>query len=320
MQKGNDYEKSPFSIKKYGGAVSNKNTIAYHPTKEFKKELESFFVDVFGDDISKNDAMDIIVKDYFYRYSYKSKGYYGKTLIALISKRDLDEMYERNNEYYLRIVPITVVDRYASNPYGIGNGDLVNADIVDSFEDFGALIYYTSYSNADFSLQETIKNNCAGKLYAPLEDSIVLEIALNNNLDANVDNIYGFENTGDGSINPHLHVGVNIANIGGYGLNAFGIIYYWYLDHDFNVQIEDIKLVSNHDLNSLLLESKYCSLKTQEVLMNLIKVGTDLKKRLDEKLGLKKDLESYLENVDDEIERIKLAIEMDNKNNNDKSL
>ena len=68
-------------------------------------------------------------------------------------------LYYISNEYYLRIVPITVVDRYASNPYGIGNGDLVNADILDSFEDFGALIYYTPYSNADFSLQETIKNN-----------------------------------------------------------------------------------------------------------------------------------------------------------------
>lgn len=315
MQKGNNYEKSPFSIKKYDGAVNNKNTIAYHPTKEFKKELESFFVDVFGDDISKNDAMDIIVKDYFYRYSYKSKGYYGKTLVALIPKQDLKEMHERNNEYDLKIVPIAVLDRFASNPYS--NGDILIDDTVntvDNFEDFGALIYYTNYSDANISLKETINDNCTGKLYAPLEDCIVLEIALNNNFDANLDNVYGFENT-DGSINPHLHVGVNLANIGGYGINVFGIMYYWYLDYDFSVKIKEIKMISDKDLKSLIWNEKYCSYKTQEVLSNLIMVGTDYEKRISDLLSLKKELEQHITDICDDIKRLKKYKEL-----NDKSL
>ena len=137
MMKQKNYEKSPFAKNTYDGVVNQKTTIAYHPTKEFKKILDKFFDNKFGD-ASDNEIMDQIVKDYFYRYSHE-KGFYGKTLIALVSTKDLDEMHERNNLDALRIVPIVVLDRYAKNHFYAD--DFLDAEIVDEVNEYGAMIY-----------------------------------------------------------------------------------------------------------------------------------------------------------------------------------
>ena len=315
MMKQKKYEKSPFAKKTYDGVVNQKTTIAYHPTKEFKKTLDKFFNNKFSD-ASNNEVMDQIVKDYFYRYTYE-KGFYGKTLIALISTNDLNKMYERNNLNALKIIPIVVLDRYAKNYFFAE--DFIDAELVEEFIECGAMIYDKLIKLTEYSLQETIKENCTGKLYDDFDNYVVLEIALNNNLDANFDGLYGYDNL-DGTINDQLHVGVNIANIETHDVNAFGVLYYWYLDHDFNVKIKDIMLVSNQNLNSLLLESKYCDEKISYIYTKSINIGTDFEIRLhdvNEQIRRQKD---YIEQLEIKKQRILKSIELNRKNDNDKSV
>lgn len=322
MNKQAKYEKSPFATKKYGG-TKHGNTITYNPQKEFKDILTQFIKDKFDDDITISGALDLIIKDYFFRYAYKNKGYYNKTVIALTYEHsivnglenDYGELvdFERFKDFHLDIRNIGVLDRYAKTKY---SDAFLDEDLIDNYELVGALVCDNKFKNVDNTIQEWIKLNWIDPVTYDENDIIVLEIPLNNNLDAVFNGFYCYENL-DGTPNENMHVGINIAQIDSvdFQVDAFPIIYYWYLDENYNVKIQDIFKINKDDLANLLYRYSDDSSIMFNVLNSLIEIGTGYEIRLKEEIIHNNELQKKLDDSNKRIERLRKAVDIDKKVN-----
>ena len=327
MNNKTNNEKSPFD-KTYGG-TSHGNAITYNPTKEFSKILLEFIKDNF--DGNKSLAMDTMVKDYFFRYAYKTKGYYEKTIVSTLSKGDIHHAleddafepinYERFKNYPLDVHYVGYLDRYAKSNY---NGDdfiYLDDEMINHYSMIGALAYDKPYKDLDPTMQDYIEKSVDFYFFYyhnSYDDAIVLEMALNNNLDANFGGVYCFENY-DGTPNKNKHVGVNIVNLSkdsiDFHVDAFPIIYYWYLDQDFNVKIEKITKITNDELEKLIHKYAFEDIGIIGNLNQLIAIGTGYEIRLKEELKHKRELEQQLWDSEQRIKRLQKSIDMDKKVN-----
>ena len=311
--------KSPFA--KIDNGIKTRSALSYAPTDEFRKILLEFIEKNFE---SRNIAFDTMVKDYIFRYAYKTKGYYERTLVCALSKGDLhygleDDSfepidYERFKDYQLRIDVVGVLNRYAKSNYNDDDFIYLDDEMINHYSMIGALAYDKPYKNLD----PTMKNYIHDQHY-PLDDNdcIILEMTLNNNLDANFDGLYCYENT-DGTPQTNLHVGVNVINLDStdFHVDAFPIIYYWYLDQDFNVVIQDnIFKITNDDLEKLINKYAYEDIGIIGNLNQLIAIGTGYEIRLKDELKHKQELEQQLYDSEQRIKRLKKSIEMEKKVN-----
>ena len=324
MENKTNNENSPFA-KSYGG-TKHGNAITYNPRKEFGKILKEFIDDNFDDVESRSDAIDLIVKDYFFRYAYKTKGYFGKTIVCVLSKGEIHKAleddsfqpidYERFKDFPLKFNVVGVLNRYVKSKYGDGDFIYLDDEMIDNYSMIGALVYDKPYKELDQTMKDYVYENIREYWNSLEDDAIVLELALNNNLDSNFNNIYCFENI-DGTPSKNMHVGINIANTDStdFHVDAFPIIYYWYLDQDFNVKIDKIFKINNDDLAKLL--NKYCHDNHAIIngLNSLIAIGTGFEIRLKEELQNNKNLQQQLYDSDERIKRLKKSIEMDKKVN-----
>ena len=325
MENKTNNENSPFA-KSYGG-TKHGNAITYNPRKEFGKILKEFIDDNFDDVESRSDAIDLMVKDYFFRYAYKTKGYYEKTLVCVLSKGDIkygledDDFkpydYERFKDYNLMINFVGVLNRYVKSNYGEDETIILDDEMVNHYSMIGALAYDKAYKDLDPTMKNYVYDNIMDYHGNSLEDdAIVLELALNNNLDANFNGINCFENT-DGTPNKNLHVGVNVVNLDStdFHVDAFPIIYYWYLDQEFNIKIEKITKITNDDLEKLINKYSFEDIGMIGNLNQLLAIGTGYEIRLKEELKHFKDLQNQLKGSAQRIERLKKSIDMDKKVN-----
>lgn len=323
---------SPFA-KTYDGS-KHVAPISYAPNDEFKKTLLKFMDNHFGKDLSVSAKMDIIVKDYFFRYAYETKGYYERTIVCTLSKGNLhyaleDDAYEpidyeRFKNFPIDINMIGVLNRYVKSKYGDGDFIYLDSEMIDDYSMIGALAYDIRYKDLDQTTKNYVSNRDGGfghydGFYYDLpydEDAIVLELNLNNFLDANFNGIYCFENT-DGTPQKDLHVGVNIVNLGStdFHVDAFPIIYYWYLDQDFNVKIKSIFKINKDDLEKLIHKYAFDDIGVVGNLNQLIAIGTGYEIRLKEELKKKQELEQKLWDSEQRIKRLKKSIEMEKKVN-----
>lgn len=318
--------KSPFA--KNDDGTSTRSPLSYAPTDEFRKILLEFIEKNFK---SRNDAFDVMVKDYFFRYAYKTKGYYEKTILCALSKGDIHHAleddsfepidYERFKNYPLDVHYVGYLDRYAKSNY---NGDdfiYLDDEMINHYSMIGALAYDKPYNELDPTMQDYIEKNYKyyGDYHNSLEtDAIILELALNNNLDANFDGFYCFESS-DGTPNKNKHVGVNIVNLSkdsiDFHVDAFPIIYEWYLDQDFNVKIEKINKITNDDLEKLIHKYAFEDIGIIGNLNQLIAIGTGYEIRLKEELKHKQELEQQLWDSEQRIKRLQKSIDMNEKVN-----
>ena len=326
---------SPFA-KTYDGSTHG-NVISYAPNGEFKKTLLKFMDNHFGKDLSVSEKMDIIVKDYFFRYAYETKGYYERTIVCALSKGNLhyaleDDAYEPINyekfkNFPIEINEVGVLNRYVKSKFGDGEFIYLDDEMIDDYSMIGALAYDIRYNDLDQTTKVYVhKSNCGGfgsydgyYFDVPFdEDAIILELNLNNILDANFNGIYCYENT-DGTPKKDWHVGINIVNLSSdsidFHVDAFPILYYWSLDKDFNVKIECIFKINSDDLEKLINKYAYDDINVIGNLNQLIAIGTGFEIRLKEELKHKQELEQQLYDSEQRIKRLKKSIEMENKAN-----
>ena len=315
---------SPFA-KSYDGAKHNE-TISYAPNGEFKKILLKFMDVHFGKELSNNQRMDIIVKDYFFRYAYESKGYYERTLICVLSKGNIhngleDDAYEpidyeRFKNFHLMVDDVGVLNRYAKSNFGDKDFIYLDDEMINNYSMIGALAYDKAYKDLDPTMKNYVYENHKSIYHSLEDDAIVLELNLNNLLDANFNGIYCYENT-DGTPKKDWHVGINIVNLSStdFHVDAFPILYYWSLDKDFNVKIERIFKINSDDLENLINKYAYDDIGVIGNLNQLIAIGTGYEIRLKDELKHKQELEQQLYDSEQRIKRLMKSIEMEKKAN-----
>lgn len=221
--------------------------------------------------------------------------------------------FERFKDFHLDIRNIGVLDRYAKTKY---SDAFLDEDLIDNYELVGALVCDNKFKNVDNTIQEWIKLNWIDPVTYDENDIIVLEIPLNNNLDAVFNGFYCYENL-DGTPNENMHVGINIAQIDSvdFQVDAFPIIYYWYLDENYNVKIQDIFKINKDDLANLLYRYSDDSSIMFNVLNSLIEIGTGYEIRLKEEIIHNNELQKKLDDSNKRIERLRKAVDIDKKVN-----
>ena len=230
MKNKSDFEDSPF-YENYGGTSKTK-TYGYHVKKDFVKPLKEFLDTRFGADASDNEIMEKIVQEYYFRFAHE-RTYYEKTIVALIHKSELEK---ENPE----IIPMFVSDRFAKCDKGVLNNDRQDRQITT----FQFCAYTRYYEDIDRDLKDRIikrifhdgYNTIKGKVFDKmkyfdedsLNDFIVLEIALNNYLDASSNGIYAYLEEND-ELKENQHVGVVVANTQSEitEIEAFPIVFNW---------------------------------------------------------------------------------------------
>lgn len=306
--------KSPF-YEKYTGKYKENNkffkTYGYHVRKDFVKPLKEFFDARFGADASNNEIMEQIVQQYYFSFAHE-RTYYEKTIVALIHKSEL----EKENPY---IIPLLLSNGFAKNDAGVLNNNKQHKRITA----FQFRAYTRRYKDIGIDLKDRIvkrifndgyDTNKAKVFYKlknfnedSLNDFIVLEIALNNYLDASANGVYAYLQE-NGVLKENQHVGVVIANSRSEitGIEPFPIVFNWRLNLDFSIDILDIVKLSESDLAKSIEDYNY-GLVT--VLNPILNFGYSLEKRLVEKDKLIEDMELMLNHEKQERLKIVDAIE-----------
>ena len=199
MADGN-FEDSPFFVK-YTGIIKGTKTYGYHVKKDFENHLKQFLDARFGSDASDTEIMEQIVSDYYFRYAHE-RTYYRKTIVVLIHKSEI-------NSANPTLIPMMVLDRCVKD---YKNDILIDEDVIadkgaliecvavlESFKNVGAelqknivsIIFNDGYDVTGYDVFQKLKNFNEDSL----EDFFVLEIPLNNYLDAYLNGIYCYENS-----------------------------------------------------------------------------------------------------------------------------
>ena len=228
----------------------------------------------------------------------------------------IGDVYERFKEFPLSVSTVGILNRYVKSKYGDDDFIYLDDEMIDDYSMIGALAYDKAYKNLDPTMKDYVYENYKHSFYPLDDDAIVLEMALNNHLDANFNGIYCFENT-DGTPNKNLHVGVNIVNLSkdsiDFHVDAFPIIYYWSLDLEFNVKIHSTIKITNDDLEKLIHKYAFEDIGIIGNLNQLIAIGTGYEIRLKEELKNKQELEQKLWDSEQRIKRLQKSIDMDKK-------
>ena len=311
------FEDSPF-YENYGGTSKKTKTYGYHVKKDFVKPLKEFLDTRFGADASDNEIMEKIVQEYYFRFAHE-RTYYEKTIVALIHKSELEK---ENPE----IIPMFVSDRFAKCDKGVLNNDRQDRQITT----FQFCAYTRYYEDIDRDLKDRIikrifhdgYNTIKGKVFDKmkyfdedsLNDFIVLEIALNNYLDASANGIYAYLKE-NGELKENQHVGVVVANTQSeiIEIEAFPIVFNWRLNFDFSIDILDIVKLSESDLAKLINDNNY---NLVLVLNPILQFAYSKEKQLIEKDKFIEELEWMLEHAKQERLKILDAIEKNKPDGN----
>lgn len=239
-----DFKDSPFFVEDTGNK-SNKITIAYHPTKEFKKTLLDF-KKIRCADLTNSDYIDRIVKSYYFKYAHERKSY-GKTIVALIYKKQLASDKPT-------FIPMFVRDRYPKDKYDV----IIDEDIIAGYGVMEYIAPIRKFADADNDTKTRIVKTIFSDAFSfdeydvfkklknfnedTLKDFFVLEIPLNNYLDTNIGGVYCYHDIITGAGLESLHVGLAMSNSNVKDNDAIPIpiIYSWKLKEDFSVEVYSI--------------------------------------------------------------------------------
>ena len=252
-----DFKDSPFYVEYNGTTNYKKNTIAYHPKQDFNKDLREFFKSRFSG-MKDAEILEQIVNDYYFRYAHERR-YYGKTIVAIIHKKD----FASENP---PMIPLLVLDRF---PKDNENDVLIDEDMIDNYDIMQFIAWIESYNDISADLEKKIVSLIVNDGFEiekydtfktlknfnedSLKDFFVLEIPLNNYLDAELNGVYCFEdNDTDGGAVESLHVGVAIVKDSDKHVDAtpMPIVYAWNLENDFSIDINKI-VISKVNLDFL---------------------------------------------------------------------
>ena len=259
MKFKSNYEKSPFYVEYKGTTNYKKNTIAFHPKKDFNKDLRDFFKSKFGADAKDGEILEHIVYDYYFRFAH-DRSYCGKTIIALIHEKHL----ALDNP---ELIPMFVLDRF---PKDNEDDNLIDKNLIDNFDLMQYLAWSDKFKNVSDNLQKKIMDALYNDSYEfhglnvfqdlkvfdknTLNNFYVLEIPLNNHFDAEINGVYCYEdNDADGGAIESMHVGLAIVKDNDADVNAIPIpiLYTWKLEKDFSIKIKTIEKVDVNILNDL---------------------------------------------------------------------
>ena len=247
-----DFKYSPFFVEDTGNK-SNKITIAYHPTKEFKKTLLDF-KKIRCADLTNSDYIDRIVKSYYFKYAHERKSY-GKTIVALIHKKELASDKPA-------FIPLFVRNRYPKDKYDT----LIDEEIIAYYGSMEYIAPIRKFADADNDTKTRIVKTIVSDGFAideydvfkklknfdedSLKDFFVLEIPLNNYLDTNIGGVYCYHDIISGAGLESMHVGLAMSNSNVKDNDAIPIpiIYSWKLKEDFTVEVYTITKISLRDL------------------------------------------------------------------------
>lgn len=291
------FEKSPFYVE-YGGISKGTKTYGYHVKKEFVKPLKEFIDVRFPAGASDSEIMEQIVADYYFRYAL-DRNYYEKSITILMPKEDL-------NKPNPRLFPALVNDRYANCEHGELNIDNETKKMVS----YHFKAYTSEFKDADSNIKESILKaffddsyyvhkedvfDAFGEIYNKdsFNNFVVIEISLNNYLDAKKDGVYGYLKEDD-TLKENQHCGIAVVNSKSEIVDAepFVITYNWKLNPDFSIDILDMVKLSDNDLARLIADY---NLGLVGVLNQMLNSNYSLEKKLDEKDKLIDELEFVLE-------------------------
>lgn len=269
-----DVKNSPFYIEYTGKTKVNGKwikTYGYHVKEDFNKPLKEFLDERFGADASDSAIIEQIVYDYYFRYAHYQT-YYGKTIVALMHKKQL-------NSANPRFIPLFVLDRFVRD----NEDNLIDEQEIDKepinefiawnkpFKDIDAdlekkivsLIVNEGFDIDGYQVFQELKGFDADRL----KDFYVLEIPLNNHLDVKRNGVFCFE-TDDGVVVENMHVGVAIVK-DSTNESQFVLVYRWNLNDAFDVDIYNcvISKVSLSTFESLCEKYNYVMC----VVLNLFK-------------------------------------------------
>lgn len=244
-----DFKDSPFYVEYNGTTNYKKNTIAYHPKQDFNKDLREFFKSRFSG-MKDAEILEQIVNDYYFRYAHERR-YYGKTIVAIIHKKD----FASENP---PMIPLLVLDRF---PKDNENDVLIDEEMIDNYDIMQFIAWIESYNDISADLEKKIVSLIVSDGFEiqkydtfktlknfnedSLKDFFVLEIPLNNYLDAELNGVYCFEdNDTDSGAVESLHVGVAIVKDSDKHVDAtpMPIVYAWNLENDFSININKIAI------------------------------------------------------------------------------
>lgn len=256
MADGN-FEDSPFYVK-YTGITKGTKTYGYHVKKDFENHLKQFLDARFGSDASDTEIMEQIVSDYYFRYAHE-RTYYRKTIIALIDKKELESANPT-------IIPMFVLNRFVKD---YKNDVLIDEDVIvekggliecvaiaEPFKNVGAelqkdivsLIVSDGFDVTGYDVFQRMKDFNQNTL----KDFFVLEIPLNNYLDAYLNGVYCFEDVNSGNAVESMHVGLGMVVDTADNVDAspIPIVYRWNLENDFSIHAENM-VISKISLDTL---------------------------------------------------------------------
>lgn len=257
MNDKNTSKNSPFYVESTGAVVKSSG-YNFRPKKSIFEDVDKFFKSRFGD-ISKSQIMEQVVYDYYFRYAHE-RTYYERTIVALIHKK---EMASENPT----IVPLFVLNRFPKdneNDVIIDEELIENYDLMqyiawsDKFEDVSyhmqkdivKLIFEDGFNIKGYDVFKDLKNFNEDSL----KDFFVLEIPLNNYLDAKLDGVYCFEDThNENRAVEYMHVGLAIVKDNDKDVNATPIplIYAWSLVNGFEVEVNALSRINLDELTDL---------------------------------------------------------------------
>jgi hypothetical protein len=254
MKNENSSKDSPFYVE-YAGTTKGTKTYGYHVRKDFEKPLKEFLDARFGG-LSDNEVMEQLVYDYYFRFAH-DRTYYGKTIIALMHEKELAAVNPK-------IIPMYVANRFPRNSK---YDEYIDGEIIHNYKVMQYIAFIDKFEDATDVVKKNIvytifndgfeidKYDVFDKLKNFNEDSLkeffVLEIPLNNYLDAEKNGIYCFEDTDNNEdAVEHMHVGLAIVkgNDKYIEVNPFPMIYAWSLEH-FEVIPHIVSRVSLKDLH-----------------------------------------------------------------------
>lgn len=314
------FENSPFFVEYTGETKYKKNgetkytkTYGYHVRRDFEKPLKEFFDARFGG-LSDGAIMEQIVYDHYFRYAHE-RNYCGKTIVALIHEKQLASA---NPD----LIPLLVLDRFVKDNE---NGVLIDDEMINNYEimeyigfaelfkdvnadlkkDMVDIIYNDGFAMNGFDVFQDMKDFNENTL----KNFFVLEIPLNNFLDAELNGVYCYENDDGGAVES-MHVGVAIVkdNEKHIKANPIPIIYAWSLENDFKIKIHVISRIDLDELHKLAIkynQTIFTALKFFEI-ANFgdeykLKENRQKQAKLQDELELLKQQEKLiLENMNDE--------------------
>lgn len=293
------FKNSPFYVEYTEKAVDKSFKMPKDMLKALEKHLKEKHADEVENDIGNKfrfgKYIRITLEDYLQHQCLERK-MFGKSIYALVSE---DKLKEDKNNTNIAVLFVTNPSLYYTTK---------------KFDEQDLLFYQVHKVDlADFPYNKMmfgkkLENKFLKELkdyqdcYAS-ENIKVLEIQLNNYLDVYHDGIYSAS-----ANNFYDHIGANIIPTTD---GSFGLIYHWFVNQNYQIEVALMQVVSQE---SLLSYFRTCHNDKMEVAYasyfkhhnkNFPKLESELiKARLKRKLNIKHDLEDEIANLRQQLDKL----------------